>query len=407
MGGIKSKRLLSRLEELASIGARSDGGVCRLAFSDEDLAGREYVITHLRRLGLEIRIDAIGNLFGILEGQTNLPAVMIGSHTDTVAAGGKYDGALGVLAALEAVECIVESGSLPRRSVIVASFVNEEGVRFMPDMMGSLLYCGGVSLEDARSARDTNGVTIGEELDRLKYAGTDTLDDIEVDFFLELHIEQGPVLVDAEIDVGVVTGVQGLSWTEVTVTGAANHAGTTPMERRRDAGEAAGAMLTRLRNLPSQIEGLRLTIGSVTYHPNLVNVIPEEVVFTIDARHPDHTTLKEAEAQIANIIHLAGSETACSVESRSLARVEPCDFSETVIAAVEAAAIEDDLSQRRMKSGAGHDAQILSGSVPSGMIFVPSEGGISHNPTEYTTPENIVNGANVLLHATLNLAGRI
>ena len=188
MGGIKSERLLSRLEELASIGARSDGGVCRLAFSDEDLVGREYVITHLKRLGLEIRIDAIGNLFGILRGQTDLPAVMIGSHTDTVAAGGKYDGALGVLAALEAVECIVESGSLPQRSVIVASFVNEEGVRFMPDMMGSLIYCGRVSLEDACSARDTNGITIGEELDRLSYAGSDTLDDIAVDFFLELHM---------------------------------------------------------------------------------------------------------------------------------------------------------------------------------------------------------------------------
>ncbi len=406
MGGIKSKRLLSRLEELASIGARSEGGVCRLAFSDEDLAGREYLITHLKRLGLEIRIDAIGNLFGILRGQTDLPAVMIGSHTDTVAAGGKYDGALGVLAALEAVECIVKSGSLPRRSVIVASFVNEEGVRFMPDMMGSLFYCGRVSLEDARSARDTNDVAIGEELDRLKYAGSDTLDDIRVDFFLELHIEQGPILVDTEIDVGVVTGVQGLSWTEVTVTGAANHAGTTPMERRRDAGEAAGAILTRLRLLPSLIDGLRLTIGSVTYQPNLVNVIPQEVVFTIDARHPDEKNLERVEARIANIIQKTSRESACSIESRSLARVEPCDFSEAVIAAVEAAATDHGLSQHRMKSGAGHDAQILSGSVPSGMIFVPSEGGISHNPTEYTTPENIVNGANVLLYAALILAGR-
>ncbi len=407
MGGIKSERLLSRLEELASIGARSDGGVCRLAFSDEDLAGREYVITHLKRLGLEIRIDAIGNLFGILRGQTNLGAVMIGSHTDTVAAGGKYDGALGVLAALEAVECIVESDSLPRRSVIVASFVNEEGVRFMPDMMGSLFFCGRVSLEDVRLTSDTGGNTIGEELDRLSYAGSDILDDIGVDFFLELHIEQGPVLVDAEIDVGVVTGVQGLSWAEVTVSGTANHAGTTPMERRQDAGEAAGAILTRLRDLPSLIEDLRLTIGSVTYHPNLVNVIPQEVVFTIDARHPDLRALKKAEAQIASIIQKTGSETACSVTSRSLARVEPCDFSETVIAAVEAAATDHNLSQRRMKSGAGHDAQILSGSVPSGMIFVPSEGGISHNPSEYTTPENIIRGANVMLHATRNLAGRL
>ncbi len=406
MSGIKPNRLLSCLEELASIGARSDGGVCRLAFSDKDLAGREYVIAHLKRLGLQIRIDAIGNLFGILRGQTDLPAVMIGSHTDTVATGGKYDGALGVLAALEAVECIVESGSLLRRSVIVASFVNEEGVRFMPDMMGSLFYCGRVSLEDARSARDTNDVTIGEELDRLKYAGSDTLDDIRVDYFLELHIEQGPILVDTEIDVGVVTGVQGLSWTEVTVTGAANHAGTTPMERRRDAGEAAGAILTRLRHLPSLIEGLRLTIGSVTYQPNLVNVIPQEVVFTIDARHPDEKNLERAELQIANIIQKTSRESACSIASRSLARVEPCDFSEAVIAAVEAAATDHGLSQHRMKSGAGHDAQILSGSVPSGMIFVPSEGGISHNPAEYTTPENIVNGATVLLHAALNLAGR-
>ena len=404
MLSINSDRLAKRLEELARIGARSDGGVCRLAFSDEDLEGRNYVASILLEIGLDVRVDAVGNLFGILQGETDLPAVMIGSHTDTVGTGGKYDGALGVLAAVEAAQVLVESTVMPKRTLIVASFVNEEGVRFMPDMMGSLVHSGRYSIEEARQAADITGTTIGEELRRLSYGGTDTLDDLNVGYFLELHIEQGPILEDANLEIGVVTGVQGLSWTQVEVSGSTNHAGTTPMNRRMDAGASAGGMAAKLRALPLEYSDLRLTIGAMEYEPGLINVIPERARFTIDARHPDSDKLTKVESDIQRILE---SDDVCQTKNHSLARVEPCSFSSDVIQAVESAANEHGLSQTNMISGAGHDAQILTACYECGMIFVPSRGGISHNVTEYTSPEHVTAGANVLLSATHSLLEQI
>jgi len=403
MLSIDPKRLAERLESLAQIGAIQTTGVCRLAFTDLDLKGRDFIADIFEQLGMEVRIDAIGNLFGVLRGTSDLPAVMIGSHTDTVGTGGKYDGALGVLAACEVAERISESNTTCPRTLIVASFVNEEGVRFMPDMMGSLFHSGAYSLEKARSATDSEGVTIGEELDRLKYGGTDTLDDFDVGHFLELHIEQGPILEDSNLDIGVVTGVQGLSWYQVDVHGATNHAGTTPMDRRLDAGTATERLTTKLRALPSIHPDLRLTIGSLAFEPGLINVIPEHVRFTIDARHPNFEVLASIDGEIREIL---SDETHCQVQFSSLARVEPCVFSAAVVEAVRDAAVGHDLAHTDIISGAGHDAHILNSSYQSGMIFVPSRGGISHNVTEYTSPEHVTAGANVLLSATLELLGR-
>jgi|FLOH01.1.fsa_nt_gi beta-ureidopropionase / N-carbamoyl-L-amino-acid hydrolase len=398
---IDSARLEQHLIELAQIGARTDGGVCRLAFSDADLEGRAYVEDVLSEAGLEIRIDPVGNLFAILRGTSTLPAIMIGSHTDTVATGGRYDGALGVLAAVECALRIKESGWVPNRSIVVASFVNEEGVRFMPDMMGSLYHSGQISLDAVAAATDLNGVSIGQELTRLQgYAGTETLEDIDVGYFLELHIEQGPVLEDEDLDIGVVTGVQGLSWTEVTVHGASNHAGTTPMERRRDAGLVSGELMSNLRQLPNEIEGLRLTIGSVTYHPNLINVIASKVQFTVDIRHPDSARLQDAEARVKRLLT---EQSVCQITCKSLARVEPCTFSEQVVSAVQNASDTSGYSSKQMISGAGHDAQILNSKFRSGMIFIPSRGGISHNIEEYSSLKQVVAGANVLLGAVQHL----
>lgn len=397
---INSDRLNRRLAELAEIGARPDGGVCRLAFSDEDLAGRQYVERALKAAGLDVRMDAVGNLFGILKGTTSHPAIMIGSHTDTVATGGWFDGALGVLAALECVERLVEEGVAPGRTVVVASFVNEEGVRYMPDMMGSLFHSNQISLEDVLSSVDEHGISVGAEIERLHYAGEGSLSDLEVGYFIELHIEQGPVLEDEGVEIGIVTGVQGLSWTEVTVEGSSNHAGTTPMNRRKDAGEAAGRMMSQLRELPTKMDDLRLTIGSVRYHPNLVNVIPDRVQFTVDLRHPDPAKLQKAEEQVYAILERAAP---CTARHKSLARVEPCTFSETAVSAVQRSAIGHGLSCKRMISGAGHDAQILSSMLDCAMIFIPSRDGISHNVTEYSTPEHVTAGANVLLGAVQNL----
>ncbi|MDA1028278.1 MAG: M20 family metallo-hydrolase [Bacteroidetes bacterium] len=396
-------RLLEHLAELASIGERPDGGVCRLAFTDLDLAGRSMVAGQLQNAGLEIRVDAIGNLFGILRGSTSLPAVMVGSHTDTVGTGGRFDGALGVVAAVECVTKMQESGRIPERTIVVASFVNEEGVRFMPDMMGSLYHSHQITLRDAMAALDSAGTSIGQELDRqVGFAGTDTLDDLEIGFFLELHIEQGPILESENRQIGVVAGVQGLSWTEVEVLGSSNHAGTTPMDRRRDAGLVSGDLMSALRQLPAEIENLRLTIGSVTYHPNLVNVIANRVTFTVDMRHPDPDRLLTAEARMTEILNYP---TVCDVSHKRLARTQPCHFSDTVISAVQSASDELGYSSIKMISGAGHDAQILQSIYQSGMIFIPSRGGISHSAEEFSTPEQVEAGTRVLFGALQRLAG--
>lgn len=409
---VDPERLLSRLSDLATIGALEGGGVQRLAFSDEDLRGRDWVQRHLENMGLEVRIDAVGNLFGILHPSGSLTgkgadtaAVMFGSHTDTVGRAGRLDGSLGVVAALEALEVIVASEWRPARPLMLASFVNEEGVRYMPDMMGSLFHAGDLSLETVRNARDRDGVSVGEEFDRLSYPGSDSLDDLEVGSFLELHIEQGPVLETSGEDIGIVTGVQGLSWFEVRVEGSSNHAGTTPMALRQDAGQSANQLGARLRELPDRIEGLRLTIGSMTWHPNLINVIPDRVTFTIDVRHPDPERLEWAENLVREMLREADRpESGLSVSWKSLARVAPCEFADRVVEAVAGAAQAEGLAGRRIISGAGHDAHILARCYDAGMIFIPSRGGVSHHPDEYSTDEQIVHGAQVLLRAVLTLA---
>jgi len=398
---INAQRLNRRLEELSQIGRRPDGGVCRLAFSDADLLGRNYVASALSELGLEVRIDAVGNLFGILKGTSDQKAVMCGSHTDTVATGGRYDGALGVLAALECIERMVEEGFSPAQSIVIASFVNEEGVRFMPDMMGSLYHSGRVALEHVLGATDNVGVSVETELKRLNYGGTDSLNDLEITAFLELHIEQGPVLEDARIQIGVVNGVQGLSWQEVTVTGKSNHAGTTPMDRRKDAGVVANTLMHEIHALPRAMDGLRLTVGSVAYHPSLINVIPNRVTFTVDLRHPNPSKLEQAERLVQDILD---APQPCSVTSKSLARVDPCSFAPVVVEAVQQAAKSAGYSFTTMISGAGHDAQILQSYYPSGMIFIPSKDGVSHDVSEYSSPHDIAAGANVLLGALLELS---
>jgi N-carbamoyl-L-amino-acid hydrolase len=273
----------------------------------------------------------------------------------------------------------------------------------MPDMMGSLFHAGSLSLEEAVAARDSDGVSIEDELQRLGYGGADTLDDMAIDTFVELHIEQGPVLETAHKDIGVVTGVQGLSWYEVTVEGASNHAGTTPMNMRRDAGHLAQQLTAQLRALPGRIDGLRLTIGSMRWHPNLVNVIPDRVTFTIDARHPSAEQLAATEMNIEDILQ-GGSGAGFAVAWQSLARVAPCVFAPRVVDAVSAAVARNGLAGHRMISGAGHDAHILSRCLDAGMVFIPSRNGISHHPDEYSTDAQILSGSQVLLDTILTLA---
>ncbi|MEX1369112.1 MAG: Zn-dependent hydrolase [Nannocystaceae bacterium] len=397
-------RLVHRLQALGEVGALPGGGVCRLALSDEDRAGRDLVRRWMEQLGLQVSIDPIGNMVGLWSGAEPGPPVMTGSHLDTVRTGGLYDGALGVLAGLEVIETLREAGVTPRRSLAVAVFTNEEGARFAPDMMGSLVFAGGMSVDEARAVVGIEGATVGVELDRIGYAGT--AEPMPVHAFVELHVEQGPVLEREGVRIGVVQRVQGISWTEFTVRGVSNHAGTTPLSLRRDAGLVAARTVGFVRQLAEQLGGDQIgTVGRLRLHPDLVNVIPNRATFTVDLRNTDDAVLREAEARVHAEIQALAEDEGCTVEHRSLARFEPVVFDAALVDRVQAAAEALGLSTRRMPSGAGHDAQMLARVCPAAMIFVPSVGGISHNVREHTEAVDLQAGADVLLQVLYGLAG--
>jgi N-carbamoyl-L-amino-acid hydrolase len=403
---IDIQRLMARLDRLAQIGAIEGGGNARLALSDEDKAGRDLVIGWMRELGLEVSIDAIGNVFGRRKGLSDLPPLMTGSHIDTVRTGGRYDGNYGVLAGLEVVEVLNQAGIETERPISVAFFTNEEGARFHPDMMGSLVYVGGLSLADALAAKGIDGKVLGEELQRIGYAGPAPVGRPDLHRFVELHIEQGPVLDREGVTIGAVDTLQGISWTEFTIKGTSNHAGTTPMRLRHDAGYVAAALTAFVRRLANEIGGNQVgTVGSIKLFPDLINVIPNKAVVTVDVRNTEEAKLKEAEQRVAVFVEETAKAEGCSVEARRLARFEPVIFDGGMAELIERTAKDLGFSVRRMTSGAGHDAQMMQRAAPTAMIFVPSVGGISHNVREFTKPGDLEAGANVLLQVMLELAG--
>ena len=403
---IDADRLLRRLDALGEIGA-IDGttGCCRLALTDDDRAGRDLVLTWMRDLGLDVRIDRIGNVVATMPHDSGLAPVMTGSHIDTVATGGKYDGNLGVLAGIEVIETVLTSGLELPRPLAVGWFTDEEGARFAPDMLGSLVYVGGLPIEEALLIEDAAGHTVGGELERIGYLGAAPVPGPAPHAFVELHIEQGPVLEDAGIAIGVVEGVQGISWTELTLTGRSCHAGTTPMRLRRDPGVVAARINVFVRELADRIGGGQVaTCGVVTHVPNLVNVVPAEVTMTVDLRNTDESRLQAAEAEFHAFVDEAAAAEGVTVERRTLARFEPVEFDARVAGTIERLAAERNLTSQRMPSGAGHDAQMFARVCPTAMIFVPSVDGISHNVDEFTTADDIAAGADLLLHTMLDLA---
>jgi N-carbamoyl-L-amino-acid hydrolase len=287
---INRDRLLHRLDQLAQVGAITGGGVCRLALTDADKAGRDLVVSWMRDLGLSITVDQLGNVVGTRPGSESGAPVMTGSHIDTVATGGRYDGNLGVLAGLEVIETLNEQNIQTRHPLAVAFFTNEEGARFHPDMMGSWVFSGGLSVEAALAEVGTDGTTVAENLDRIGYVGTVPCGSQPVKAFVELHVEQGPVLEREGIQIGAVTGVQGMSWQEFTLKGVSNHAGTTPMNLRHDAGYGASAIAVAARQLALTMGGNQVaTVGSIQLKPGLVNVIAKEAKLTVDLRNTDAT----------------------------------------------------------------------------------------------------------------------
>ena len=410
---IDGDRLLRRIEDLAAIGPIDGGGSCRLALTDEDRAGRDLVVTWMRDLGLDVTIDAIGNVIGMRAGRTDGPPTMTGSHIDTVRTGGRYDGNLGVLAGLEVIETLERNGVQTEHPVAVGFFTDEEGARFPPDMLGSLVYVGGMAVEEALDIEGIDGAIVGAELDRIGYRGTSPCPGPSPRAFVELHVEQGPVLEAEGITIGAVTGVQGISWTELTITGQSNHAGTTPMELRHDPGYVAAAVAAHVRDLAVRMNadgpegGDRQvgTVGRLELEPNLVNVVAASASMTVDLRNTDEVLLQEAEADLARFVAQTAAAEGVTVTERTLARFEPVTFDDRVVDTVADVARRLGHTVKHMPSGAGHDAQMLARVCPTGMVFVPSRDGVSHNPAEHTDPADLVAGADVLLQTMLALDG--
>jgi beta-ureidopropionase / N-carbamoyl-L-amino-acid hydrolase len=404
---INGQRLLDSLQALGQIGALPGGGVNRLALTEADGRGRDWTVACMRELGLRVEVDAIGNMFGTLAGTQDLPPVMVGSHIDTVRTGGLYDGNYGVLAGLEVVAALRESGLQTRRPLCVAVFTNEEGARFQPDMMGSLVYVGGLPLADALATCDADGATVQAELQHIGYQGNAPVGAPRVDSYVELHIEQGPVLEQMGLQIGVVEGVQGISWTEFTVDGQSNHAGTTPMAMRHDAALVAAQVAVFVRALSQRMGGRQLaTVGAVRLSPNLVNVIAQKAVFTVDLRNTDASALAQAESDLLAYANEMAQAEGVSIRARTLARFDPVAFDPALVALVEQQAQALGCSYQRMPSGAGHDAQMLARVCPTAMIFVPSVGGLSHNVREHTEAADLQRGAQLLLQVVLALANR-
>ncbi|WLW64789.1 M20 family metallo-hydrolase [Achromobacter aegrifaciens] len=402
---IDGARLLRRIADLAQVGAIEGGGVCRLALTDADRQGRDLVVRWMRELGLAVTVDGIGNVVGLRAGRKAGPPVMTGSHIDTVRTGGRYDGNLGVLAGLEVVAALNDAGVVTERPIAVAFFTNEEGARFAPDMMGSLVFQGDLALEDALATIGIDGTSVGENLARIGYAGTAPVGNNQVHAFVELHVEQGPVLEHEGYTIGAVTGVQGIHWIEFTVRGVSNHAGTTPMALRHDAGIVAARIACFARDLTAELgAGQLATVGQVNLFPNLINVIPNRATFTLDLRNTDGAALQEAIARCMTYAAQVAANEGVELSHRVLADFAPVAFDEAIVGRVEDIARSRGHRVRRLPSGAGHDAQMLARMCPTGMVFVPSVGGLSHNVAEFTQDQDIEAGAGVLLELMLELA---
>lgn len=410
---IQPDRLWDALSSLGEVGAYDDArsglrGVNRLALTDADAAGRRHVIDAMRALNLSITIDQIGNVYGRRAGrEPDLAPVMMGSHIDSVPTGGRFDGCLGVLGGLEILATLDDHGVLTRRPLEVAFFTDEEGCRFGTDMLGSAVATGRLDLEHVYGLRDHQGLTVRDELERIGFLGE--VDPVRAPphAYIETHIEQGPVLAAAGAQIGVVTGVQGISWSELTIYGMSSHAGTTPTPMRRDAGLVAARINLAMRAMATsgRFGQLRATMGCIQPYPGLVNIVPGRVLATVDLRNPLEALLVMAEEALRETIAEIAAEERVEVSARQTARTPPVDFDPRLVAAVAASAEAQGLRHMEIVSGAGHDAQEWARRCPTAMVFVPGErDGISHNPREFSTAEACANGVNTALAVVLELA---
>lgn len=398
---VNPSRLSSDLDHLASLGARDDGGVARLTLDANDIQARLWLVEQAESIGAIASVDVLGNVFLDLPGHDPMLApVVTGSHLDSQPAGSRYDGALGLVAGLEALRALRDMGFDPNRPLSLVSWTNEEGARFSPGTSGSAVFCGVRGLDETRAIRDSSGVSMGTALDEC-LAALDVCGIARrplatpMHTFLELHIEQGPILERANAPVGVVQGIQGVSWFEVTVKGSTNHAGTTPRAMRRAALDGACALAAALRKAScDEADRMRFTIGKFTVSPGSVNTIPDRVTFSIDLRHPEQSTL---DALSDKFRLLAGKTwSGCQASLTLLSCIDPVDFPMSLTTLLDDTARDLSLKAPRLMSGAFHDAIHLAGHCPTAMLFVPCRDGLSHHPDEYIELDNAVAGTRLL-----------
>jgi len=404
---IDRKRLEGTIHELGRIGETPRGGLTRVALTDEDKRGRDFMVARMREAHLRVTVDQMGNIFGERAGSSPLPPVMMGSHVASVPTGGKYDGQLGVLCGLEVIRALDDHRVTTRHPVTLAIFTNEEGARFQPAMIASGVMAGKIALEDAYNARDRDGIRLVDELERIGYLGSEPCVPRAFRAYLELHIEQGPFLEEEGLSVGVVEGIVAISWSRLTIHGVQDHAGPTPMRIRHDALVAAAEVVAGVRGIATKIGGeLVTTVGTLDVAPNIVNAIPGRVKLSIDVRDPKTETLDRARAMLDTVVKTACEREGVTYQLEHYWRVPSTPFDPDVVATVEHAAKAAGARYRRITSGAGHDAQYMAAIGPTGMIFVPSRDGRSHCEEEFTPMDDIEHGAQTLFLAALDLAGR-
>ncbi len=400
MSAIDAQRLWASLMDLARIGATPKGGVRRLALTEEDRQGRDQFVRWARGAGLAVRWDAVGNIFARREGAEALPPVMMGSHLDTQPSGGRFDGAYGVMAGLEVLRTLNDHKIRTRAPVEVACWTNEEGSRFAPGMAGSAVFAGAHSLQHVSSQKDLDGVSFAEALERIGYAGAGAPHPVGA--YFEAHIEQGPVLEQTGTTIGVVQGALGQRWFDIAFIGQDAHAGPTPMELRKDALIAASRLVVEVNRIARQYpDYARATVGFMQVKPNSRNVVPGEVRMTVDMRNASESTLLAMKEDLERTATSIAAECRVVAELREVMHFPPCEFAPKLVEAVRRAAQDLGLTHRDIVSGAGHDAVFLARVAPTAMVFVPCEGGISHNEIENARPEDLAAGCNVLLRAVL------
>ena len=400
---VNGARLWNSLMQLAKIGATAKGGVCRLALTELDRQGRDFFVAQAKAAGCTIRIDQVGNIFARRAGHDNsLPAVMTGSHIDTQPTGGKFDGNYGVLAGLEVFQTLNDAGLTTDAPLEVVVWTNEEGSRFVPVMMGSGTFIGEFSTDTILAQKDRDGISVGQALEAIHYAGNDQVSPKGIGAYFEAHIEQGPVLEAHDITIGVVTGALGQRWFDVVITGSEAHAGPTPMQLRKDALLAASHMVQLINQLAlDHAPNARGTVGMLDVYPNSRNVIPGSVKMSIDLRADSDATLTAMVSQLnaqAEAIALKGKVT---IDLTQVVYFPPQAFAAELVQAVRSGAKTIGLSEMDVVSGAGHDAVYMARVAPTAMIFVPCKDGISHNEIEDAKAEHLEAGCNVLLHAML------